>query len=79
VFDIHMSTRKHRLNPQRAEPKYLTTAEVAERRRMKESSLAQERYRNEGPPYVKDGARVLYPAELLEEYLAKRLRTPGVA
>jgi hypothetical protein len=74
-----MTTRPHRLNPERPDPKYWTAAEVAERRRMKESSLAQERYRGEGPPYVKDGARVLYPADLLEEYLAERLRTPGAA
>jgi len=56
---------------------YLTTAEVAEMRRMKEQSLAQERYRGDGPPYVKDGARVLYPLDLLEDWLDERLRVPA--
>jgi hypothetical protein len=60
---------------------YLTTAEVAEMRRMKEQSLAQERFRmkhgGDGPPYVKDGARVLYPLDLLEEWLAERLHAAG--
>lgn len=73
-----MTTRAHRLQTSE-EPKYLTTAEVAERRRMKETSLAQERYRGEGPPYVKDGQRVLYPADLLEEYLEARLHVPSSA
>jgi hypothetical protein len=61
---------------------FLTTAEVAEMRRMKESSLAQERFRmkkkgGDGPPYIKDGARVLYPLDLLEEWLDDRLHDAG--
>jgi hypothetical protein len=62
--------------------KFLTTAEVAEMRRMKEQSLAQERFRmkkkgGDGPPYIKDGARVLYPLDLLEEWLDERLHASG--
>jgi hypothetical protein len=57
--------------------KYLTTAEVAAIRRMKEASLAQERNRmkhhgGDGPPYVKDGGRVLYPRDALYEWLDAR-------
>jgi len=37
--------------------------EVAELRRVTVARLAQERYRGEGPPYLKDGGRVLYPAD----------------
>jgi hypothetical protein len=58
---------------------YLTTAEVAGMRRMKEASLAQERFRmmnegGDGPPFIKDGGRVLYPSDLLEAWLERRLR-----
>ncbi|HEY7009070.1 MAG TPA: helix-turn-helix domain-containing protein [Jatrophihabitantaceae bacterium] len=56
--------------------RYLKPREVAEIRRMSVSSLAQERYHGEGPPYVKDGARVLYPEDLLDEWLRARLVTP---
>lgn len=62
-------------------PEYLTTAEVAALRRMKEDSLAQERFRKPyaGPPYVKDGGRVLYPRDRLEAWLEARLRVPNPA
>jgi hypothetical protein len=55
--------------------KYLTAEEVAEIRRKSEGALSKERERGEGPPWVRDGARILYPADELERYLAERLVT----
>jgi hypothetical protein len=55
--------------------RYLTAKEVAEIRRKTEQALAHERNRGEGPPWVRDGARVLYPADELERYLDERLVT----
>lgn len=59
--------------PDQARRQYLTSAEVAAMRRIKEASLQQERWRKEGPPYVKDRGRVLYPLDLLEAWLDERL------
>jgi hypothetical protein len=57
---------------------YLKPAEVATIRRMTVESLALERHRmkhegGDGPPFVKLNARVLYPADLLDVWLAERL------
>lgn len=57
--------------------KYLTPKEVGEMRRRSEAALAQERKRGNGPPYVKDGQRVLYPADELEAWLADNLVGPA--
>jgi hypothetical protein len=59
--------------------RYLTAREVAEIRRKNESALAKERERGEGPPWIRDGARVLYPEDELEQYLADRLVTGKTA
>jgi len=55
--------------------RYLTAKEVAEIRRKTEPALTKERGRGEGPPWIRDGARILYPADELEQYLADRLVT----
>jgi hypothetical protein len=53
---------------------YLTTREVARVRRMSLDSLAHERARGAGPPWIKDGGRVLYPVRALGEYLTDLAR-----
>jgi hypothetical protein len=58
---------------------YLTAAEVADRRRKTTQALANERKRGEGPPYVKDNGRVLYPADELDRYLEDRIVVPAKA
>lgn len=55
---------------------YLIPAEVAELRRMKATSLAAERYRGDGPPYITSGNRVLYPRDELELWLAEQVVRP---
>jgi hypothetical protein len=57
----------------------LTPAEVAEIRHRTEVALAQERTRKVGPPYIKDGGRILYPEDLLYEYLDARMVRPETA
>ena len=58
---------------------YKTPKEVAEIRRRTEAALAHERKRGDGPPYVHDGRRVLYPADELERWLEDNLVRPGGA
>lgn len=65
--------------PTRKNEEYLLSKEVAEIRRMTPASLAAERYRGEGPPYIASGNRVLYPKSLLEQWLADQLVTPAKA
>lgn len=57
---------------------YLTVAEAAERRRRTPQALAMERSRGEGPPYIRDGARVLYDEGELERWLAARRVDPAL-
>ena len=59
--------------------RYLTAKEVARLRRKTESALSKERERGEGPPWVRDGARVLYPEKELERYLTERTVTGQAA
>ena len=58
--------------------KFLTADEVAERRRKTPQALANERKHGEGPPYVKDNGRILYPEDELKQYLDERTVKPGV-
>lgn len=55
----------------------LTTREAASVRRVTVNHLANERSRGCGPPYIKDGGRILYPADKLREYLNSRLVDPA--
>ena len=52
---------------------YLTTTEAAAVRRRKPQTLRKERWRGEGPPFIRDGGRVLYPRKALERWLAERM------
>lgn len=42
---------------------YLTSKELAQRWRLSEQTLANWRHGGKGPPYIRVGARVLYPIE----------------
>ncbi|WP_308103110.1 MULTISPECIES: helix-turn-helix domain-containing protein [unclassified Nocardia] len=48
----------------------LTPAELAEYMHTTVASLAQDRYRGRGVPFVKRGSRVLYRASDVAKYLA---------
>lgn len=60
---------------------YLTPRQTGIIRNKSENAQAQERLRNKGPRWVKDGGRILYPATDLIEYLRSLPSgggTPGV-
>lgn len=57
--------------------RYLTTAEVADLRRRTPQALTMERRRGQGPPYIADGGRILYPEDELEQWLAARRVDPA--
>lgn len=42
---------------------YLTSKEVADRQRLSDQTLANWRHAGKGPPFIRVGARVLYPVE----------------
>lgn len=56
--------------------RYLTTAQAAERRGRTRQALANERSRHMGPPYIRDGGRVLYSEDELEQWLTTRRVDP---
>ncbi len=53
--------------------------DYAEYRHSTENALRQERWRGDGPRYVKLGRRVLYRAGDIAAYIATRTVTPGQA
>lgn len=56
--------------------KFLKAEDVAEELGVSVASLAQDRYRGEGIPYIKIGSRVRYLASDLEAYVeANRVET----
>lgn len=57
-------------------PRYLTASEAAELRRKTPQALVMERQRGEGPPYILDGGRILYPADDLDRWLEARRVDP---
>jgi hypothetical protein len=61
-----------------AKSKYLTPREVAKIRRRTETALSHERNRKQGPPWIRDGGRVLYPADELEAWLEANTVRPEV-
>lgn len=56
-----------------------TSKHVAEHRHMSENALAQERWRGDGPRYLKLGNRVFYRAADLQAWLAEHTVTPTPA
>lgn len=53
-----------------------TSKHVAEHRHTTENALAQERWRGDGPRYLKIGNRVFYRASDLKAWLDERTVTP---
>lgn len=53
--------------------KYLTPKQVAAIRLKSEPALVQERKRGIGPPFIRDGGRILYPEDELYAWLDARL------
>lgn len=65
-------------------PRLLTPEEVAEIMRTSPAALAQQRYKGNGIPFVRDGRRILYRAEDVDAYIESRVMTrtddrPGAA
>jgi hypothetical protein len=58
-------------------PEILTPRETATARRTTTGHLANERSRGLGPPFVKLGGRVFYPAEQLRDYITSRIHDPS--
>lgn len=52
---------------------YLIPAEVCAKLRVRPRTLEIWRSRGVGPAYVKVEGRVLYPSDLLEQYIAARI------
>ena len=48
---------------------YLTPKEAADLLRTTKAALAGRRCRDSGPPYIKEGNRILYPVDALTAYL----------
>ena len=44
---------------------YLTSAELADRWRLSNQTLANWRHAGKGPPFIRVGARILYPREAI--------------
>jgi hypothetical protein len=59
-------------------PDLLTAAETAQRRRRTTQALAMERRRGAGPPYIRDGSRILYPRDELEQWLKDHRVDPAL-
>lgn len=62
IAEIEHLKRKINLTPEEVEKVYGLRA----------STLANKRIRAEGPRYIKDGEKVLYPQREVKDYLAKR-------
>lgn len=55
-----------------------TTAQVAKIRGRTTQALTMERQRGEGPPYIVDGGRILYPEDGLEKWFAEHRVDPAL-
>jgi hypothetical protein len=54
-----------------------TPAELANFRRVGEKTLANERAKGEGPPYIKAGRTILYPLDELREWMVANTVHPA--
>lgn len=50
------------------EPAFLTGKELASRWRLNNQTLANWRHAGKGPPFIRVGARVLYPIEAIHAF-----------
>jgi hypothetical protein len=55
----------------------LTTEEVARLRRKTPAALRHERHKGYGPPYIRDGNRILYSRKAVEKWLADKVVEPS--
>ncbi len=55
---------------------YISEKEMAEARGVTERTLRGERLRGDGPPYVRDGRRILYHVPGYRAWLKARMRLP---
>jgi predicted site-specific integrase-resolvase len=51
-----------------AEQQYLTSAELAERWRLSNQTLANWRHAGKGPPFIRIGSRILYPQDAVRSF-----------
>lgn len=51
-----------------SERAYLTSKELADRQRLSDQTLANWRHAGKGPPFIRVGARVLYPVEGIHSF-----------
>lgn len=58
-------------------PRFLRTAEVANVMRKSANAVVQDRYLGLGPPYIRDGRRILYDRDQVIEYLRQHTVQPG--
>lgn len=66
------------ISPQAATRRYVTEEEAARIIGTTPSSLRSRRCRKKGPPYIKDGARVMYDVSEIEKYMdSLRVKTRG--
>lgn len=56
----------------------ISTTEAAKRRCRTPQALAMERARNEGPPYIRDGGRILYDADELDAWVQRHRVDPAL-
>jgi hypothetical protein len=49
---------------------FLTPKQVGQVRHKSDSGLLRERKRGEGPPWVRDSGRILYPEQAFWDYMA---------
>ncbi len=57
-------------------PPFLRTAEVAKLMRKSENAVVQDRYLGLGPPYIRDGRRILYDRDQVIEHLRRHTVQP---
>jgi len=58
-------------------PALINARELATWVGISESGLAQMRFRNEGPPYIKFGRAVRYSEDAVREWIAQNSHEPG--
>jgi hypothetical protein len=58
-------------------PPFLRTPEVATLMRKSKNAVVQDRYLGLGPPYIRDGRRILYDRDQVIDYLRQHTVQPG--
>lgn len=58
--------------------KLISAADAAKLRCRTPQALAMERARNEGPPYIRDGGRILYDVDELDRWIQRHRVDPAL-